>query len=237
MTARAVAPRVVAGVAARSSPRGKVVPAAKTESVATAAAAPASGKESLAVSTTTTVGPAPETVAAAPDRAASGEPQSPPEPVAQTGKGVDGGSKAVEREAPTTAAAAEKNSPVPAPALLATRSFAEAWAEEDNAFMMSLSDDDKEWHPLAKSKSASETKSNTPAAPTHAVEQGAKNTNPGSPRQKKAVKTHARVAPGKKQKPVVRTGRVAATMRGVAKQRHEKKVEKRKVCLRSLFIF
>lgn len=268
VTARTMAPRVVAGVAARSSPRGKaVVPAFKTKNVvdtaapamaavvaAAAATTPASEKESLAVSATTTVEPTPEPepepesepepepepepVAAAPDRAVSDEPQGLSEPVAQTGKGVHGESKVVEREVPT-ATAAEKNSPVPAPvpvpALPVARSFAEAWAEEDNAFMMSLSDDDKEWHPLARSKSVSKTNSNTPTAPTHAVEKGIKSS---SPPQKKVVKTRTRVAPGKKAKPVVQKGRVvAAAKRGIAKQRHEKKVEMRKVCLRSLFIF
>lgn len=256
-------------VAARSSPRGKVAAAAETKNVVgmavatrttpkatmTTIAAPAAKKENLAIPmTTTTAEPEPAPEPAEPDRAVSGEPQSLPEPVTQTEKEVvDVANKDIAIEAQT---AAEKDPPVLAPSVV--RSFAEAWAEEDNAFMKDFSDDDKDWHPLARGELAIKASKNTQAASVHAVERGVKRANSSSSRLKKVVKTAAASSPGQTRTRVAlrgktqptRAGRgsvlekgiakrnenkVAATTRGISKQRHENKVGKRKVCLRSLF--
>lgn len=295
MTAGAVVPRRAAAsqgvVAARSSPRGKVAAAAKTQNMVgmavatrttpkatmTTIAAPAAKKESLTIPTTEPESEPesesesePEPEAAEPDRAVSGEPQSLAELATQPEKEVvDVANKDIEIEAQTTAAAekdspvpapsfnndmaveapttvvAEKDSPVPAPP--AVRSFAEAWAEEDDAFMKDFSDDDKDWHPLARGEST-----------VHAVEQGVKRANSSSSRLKKVVKTAAASSPGQTRTRVALGGRtqptragrlsalgkrtakrnenkVAATTRGISKLRQENKAEKRKVCLRSLF--
>lgn len=256
-------------VAARSSPRGKVVAAAKTKNavgmavgarttpkaIMTTIAAPAAKKESLVMPTaTTTAEPEPEPEPSKLDRAVSGEPQSLPEPVTQTEKEVvDVANKDIAIEAQ---AAAEKGSPVLAPPVV--RSFAEAWAEEDDAFMKDFSDDDKDWHPLARGESAIKPNKNTQVASVHAVEQGVKRANSSSSRLKKVVNTAAASSPGRTRTRVAlrgktrptRAGRgsalgkgitkrnenkVAVTTRGISKQRHENKAGKQKVCLCSLF--
>lgn len=138
------------------------------------------------------------TAIAEPDNAVPGEPQDSlelAEPVGKRTQGMDvtNGDRVI--ETPTTVTISDSMVPAPPP----VRSFAEAWAEEDDAFMRDVSDDDKDWHPsAAQNKSKSKPNKNISAVTTP-VKQGTKRANSSSSRQmppKKVARTVAASSPG-----------------------------------------
>lgn len=199
-TATAAEESDTAGVLVTAAPiaGGKTSVMSKTVTTTapvTIAPATATRKSNTAMSTTATA-----TVAAIaePGKVISDEPQDSPELVGPAAKRTqDMGVTSEDAVIKTPVVVPIGDSTVPAPPPPA-RSFAEAWAEEDDAFMKDVSDNDKEWHPsTARNISKSKSNKKTPAATP--VKQGTKRANSSSSRQmppKKVPRTVAASSPG-----------------------------------------